>query len=115
MDCYTAVFRLHVSGEGSPAEFEQHLDDVLDELDKLEAIDADVTASLAKGDVTINFALEAESPMDAGAKASALLRSAIHGCEGHTPAWPTIEEFRFETARFDEDPDDITDTEPLGA
>jgi hypothetical protein len=65
-----------------------HLDQVMEELVTLEAIDPAIDATLGRGFVQITVEVEAPSP-EAGAKEGLdLLRTAIHAAGGATPDWP---------------------------
>lgn len=74
---------------------ESHLDGVLEELEHLVGItDADYTAGLADGDVTISFdhAYDGDRLEEALSSGMACLRTAIHAAGGNTHNWPTFDE-----------------------
>src|SRR5262245_14046365 len=72
-----------------PAEgLSDHLDEVMDQLVELDAIDPAIDAVLGRGFVRVTFTVEAPAP-DIGTKAGLdLLRTAIHAAGGATPDWP---------------------------
>lgn len=67
---------------------ESHLDEVLDELLRLEAIDPSVDLDLTEHEVTLSVLVEKPNPIDATNAASVLIRTAIHAANGSTPDWP---------------------------
>ena len=73
----------------SPSEFDALTDAILNELLNL-GIEADVTASLANGEVSLTFAAQIEDDEDIlGAFQQALgtVRTALHAAEVGTPGW----------------------------
>lgn len=84
------------SGEAAEALLEKHLDDLMNELLKLEQCNADihdpsVGASLAAGDVEIE--LTVDLPEDQAVKRTrAIVRTAIHAAGGFTPRWDDEED-----------------------
>jgi hypothetical protein len=67
---------------------ESHLDDVMDELDKLDAADPRIDLDLVNNSVTFSVLVEAANPIGAVDEASGILRTAIHAAHGATPDWP---------------------------
>lgn len=71
---------------------EEHLDQVMEELIHLGAmdpsIDVDLTVDEAGGAVAFSVMVEAGNPIGAASQASGLLRTAIHAAGGATPDWP---------------------------
>ena len=67
---------------------EHHLDNVMEELLKLDALDP----TIGLGDDLVDFSVmtEAINPVDAVNKASGTLRTAIHAAGGGTPDWPKV-------------------------
>lgn len=82
-----------VTGEGDHAEaLADHLDVVMDHLMEAEASDptisdADVSATLATGEVEFTIIVTAESPAEAAKNGIVIIRAAIHAAEGYTPGW----------------------------
>jgi hypothetical protein len=72
-----------------PSEFDALTDAILDELLKL-GIEADVTASLKGGDLSLTFGAEIEDGEDiltAFQRALGAVRTALHAAEVGTPGW----------------------------
>lgn len=90
----------------SPEGLEADLDRIMEELLKLEAEDATVSATLATGQVEIAVAVEADSFETALEKGNGLIRSAIHAAGGFTPDW-SIDWLSVKTTKT-EAPDDAT-------
>lgn len=68
---------------------EQHLDQVMDELQHLDAQDPSIDLDLASdNEVAFSVLVEATNPLAAVDQASSVLRSAIHAAQGSTPDWP---------------------------
>ena len=66
---------------------EDHLDQVMEELDNIGATDPSIELT---GDVVeFTIMVGARNPLGAVSQASGLLRTAIHAAEGATPDWPT--------------------------
>lgn len=70
-------------------DLDKHLTEVMDELVRLDA-DPDLTATLARGIVEIEVAVEAEAPDGALRGGLATIRSALHAAGGATPGWPDV-------------------------
>lgn len=71
---------------------EEHLDQVVDELMTLEEgderlSDADLSASLAVGDVELSIVVEAANTDEANQIGAGTIRCAIHAAGGATPGW----------------------------
>jgi hypothetical protein len=76
-----------------PEEFEQELDEIVDEATKLEGVlDADIGATLSTGELEIWVTVETPNPDEAWPLASNAVRCAIHAAGGSTPGWPAAEE-----------------------
>jgi hypothetical protein len=76
---------------GTPDDLDRLLDQVMAELEKLDNVeDPDLTASLAKGDVSIMLTVEGTDTLDAAAAALAAIRTAFHATGVATPEWPTF-------------------------
>lgn len=88
------VCRIRVSddqGEAVPNEdelIECHLDEVMDELLALDALDPAIDLDLERKAATFAVAVEASDPLEAANNASGFIRSAIHAAKGSTPDWP---------------------------
>ncbi len=67
---------------------EAHLDAVMEEFLKMKVMDPDIDLDLEDCCVKFAIMVEADDPDAAIAKASPLVRSAIHGAGGSTPDWP---------------------------
>lgn len=67
---------------------EAHLDSVMEEFLKVKAFDPDIDLDLVNSRVKFAILVEADDPDQAIAKASPIVRSAIHGAGGSTPDWP---------------------------
>lgn len=82
-----------VTGHVDADELDQHTDLVMEELLKLESetiTDADVSAELTNGIVSVSLTASADDYDSAAAIADSCIRSAIHAAGGHTPEWVTI-------------------------
>lgn len=88
--------KFHVSTSG---DLEAHLDDVMNALLALEGpdlMDADISATLAKGEVSISIIAISEASDEglafdeATATADSAIRAAIHAANGHTPEWVPV-------------------------
>lgn len=77
------------SGSGVPAhDLDGHLDDLMEALtDEPGATDADISAELSTGRVTINMYVDAKDDGDAVNQALLVARSAIHKAGGFTGGW----------------------------
>jgi hypothetical protein len=76
---------------GGPDELDRLLDRVMAELERLHNVeDPDLTASLAKGEVSIMLTVEAPDSLAAAATALAAIRTAFHATGVATPEWPTF-------------------------
>lgn len=76
---------------GTPDDLDRLLDQVMAELEKLDNVeDPDLTASLAKGDVSIMLTVEGTDTLDAAATALAAIRTALLAASVATPSWPTF-------------------------
>lgn len=86
------VGRVAVSGAGSKSlegeVIERHLDEVMEELLRLDATDPSIDLDLSRNEVTMSVLLEAPDPLKATNDASGLIRAAIHAAHGSTPDWP---------------------------
>ncbi len=77
------------------ADFDAHIDDVVERLIELEAADSrlsdsDIDAVLTQGLLTINL-LSTDTTLDAAsALANSAIRSAIHAAGGATPDWDAM-------------------------
>lgn len=72
-----------------PEQFEQELDEIVDEAIKLEGVlDADIGATLSTGELEIWVTVETPNPDEAWPLASNAVRCAIHAAGGATPGWP---------------------------
>lgn len=83
------------SGGNTDEEFDQFTDRVLAALVDLEDVDSglsdpDITATLAKREMSINMLVEADSEADALRIFSANVRTALHVAGCGTPNWPTF-------------------------
>lgn len=84
----TRAFQVHGDGD-----FEQHTDELMDELLKLESDtirDVDVAGSLTERCVEISVYAIGEDFDAATELADAAIRTAIHAANGHTPDWVAI-------------------------
>lgn len=87
-----------VDGADDPIEaLADHLDEVMTHLHVAEdgdsAIsDADLSATLATGDVEFTVIVAADTPDTAAHLGIAAIRSAIHAAHGHTPGWENAHE-----------------------
>ncbi|MGH9108466.1 MAG: hypothetical protein ACRDY3_03200 [Acidimicrobiales bacterium] len=81
-------------GDGSEVDecasiIEAHLDEVMDELSKLDAQDPSIDLDMAaENEAAFSVLVEAPNPLDAVNHASSQLRAAIHAAQGSTPDWP---------------------------
>lgn len=75
------------TSELDPAQFEAHLDQVLEELERLDVEDGDYGGSLRTGRVLFSFLVEADSVEESQSMGNAMVRTAIHAAGGHTPQW----------------------------
>lgn len=76
---------------GGPDELDRLLDRVMAELERLSNVeDPDLTASLAKGEVSIMLTVEAPDSLAAAAAALAAIRTALLAAGVATPEWPTF-------------------------
>jgi len=76
---------------GDPDDLDQLLDRVMAELERLDNVeDPDLTASLAKGEVSIMLTVEASDTLAAAAAAMSAIRTAFHATGVATPQWPTF-------------------------
>lgn len=73
------------------AAIEEHLDDVMRELDGLQAVDSSIDLDLSDRSVRFEVLAQAANPIEAVNVASAQIRSAIHAAGGATPDWPTLD------------------------
>jgi hypothetical protein len=67
---------------------ERHLDEVMDELVRLDAGDPSIDLDLTQSEARLAVLVEAVNPLEATDTASGLIRSAIHAANGSTPDWP---------------------------
>jgi hypothetical protein len=80
-------------GNGEPSKkaarlLESHLDEVMDELELLNAIDPSIELDLEVFRVDLSVLVSAANPVVAVTTASDLMRTAIHAAGGSTPDWP---------------------------
>ncbi len=66
------------------------LDEVMDELVKLNAIDPSISAELDKAQVEVSLALDADTLAEAATAGLGTVRTALHAAELHTPIWPVF-------------------------
>jgi len=86
-----ARFGVAAGDPGDPDDLDRLLDRVMEELEKLHNVeDPDLTASLAKGNVSIMLTVEAPDALTAVADAMAAIRTAFHATGVATPEWPTF-------------------------
>ncbi len=69
------------------AHLEEHLDEVMSELLKLDVHDPAVSAAASKGLVEISVQVDAGTVEDAFVVGSSAIRTAIHAAGGSTPHW----------------------------
>jgi hypothetical protein len=98
---FAAVLRAKVLGD--LGELEAHLDEVLEKLEGLEAVDPDYAASLVRGEIEFTGFVEAEGPGDASQKFAVLVRTAIHAAQGGTPGWPSFNDTSAQASTTDTD------------
>lgn len=86
---YTIAFEgMIVAGDGGvPADLENHLDRVMEELLAHGATDAAIAATGSVGAVEISLSVEASTLEEAVVSGSATVRAAVHAAGGFTPAW----------------------------
>jgi len=70
-------------------ELELHIDSVMEELLRLEAVDPSVDVNFSRATIHMHVRVGAANPVDATIAASGLFRSAIHAAGGSTPDWPS--------------------------
>lgn len=80
-------------GDGQPPDdaarlLEAHLDEVMVQLDVLNAQDPFIDLDLEAFRVNLSVLTEAENPISAVNTASDLMRTAVHAAHGSTPDWP---------------------------
>ena len=68
-------------------EMDRHLDDVMDQLIELDALDPSI--SLSDDLVEFSVVVFGSNPLVATETAGSVLRTAIHAANGGTPDWPT--------------------------
>lgn len=92
MRTFNVELELVVRADGEvPANLEEQLDLVLDELEKLDVVtDADYGASLTRGTVTFTGFVNAADLVDAHGRFTTAVRTAIHAAGGSTASWPTF-------------------------
>lgn len=83
----TVTYEGRVVTDIPPDTIEACLDDVMEELLRLGALDPAVGATLATREVEVSVVVEAPSLDEAVKVGSATIRSAIHCAGGHTPGW----------------------------
>ena len=76
-------------------EFHDYAARLLDELMALEECDSTITDSTVCSDAdkrlfTVEVIVRTDDPVEALAKASAVLRTALHAAGAGTPRWPTV-------------------------
>ena len=76
----------------SDQDVESHLDEVMDELLKVDAGDPSIDVDLDKRRVFLAIVVEAPNPLAAIDQSSSFIRSAIHAAGGATPDWPSAED-----------------------
>lgn len=76
----------------SDEDVESHLDEVMAELQKLDAGDPSIDVDLDQRRVVLAVAVDAPNPLAAIDRASSFIRSAIHAAGGATPDWPSAED-----------------------
>jgi hypothetical protein len=82
---YRSTTSLQLGTDLSAWEVEAFAGAVLDMLHELAGpVDPDLTASLAQGQVIIEFDLPARDPADAHAQAATLIQTALHACDADT-------------------------------
>jgi hypothetical protein len=90
-------FELKVVGPGDkpvdPDALEAHFDDVMDALFEQGAVDADLSARLAVGEVCLSVTVEAATIDEIVAQAATQVRTAIHTAGGITAGWPSADEW----------------------
>jgi len=87
---FYAEFELDAAGPIPEGMFDALADALYDLEAGDEAIeDADLGASLADGRATVTMTVDAGDPAQAGTKALATVRAAIHAIGGATPGWET--------------------------
>lgn len=80
------VIGLTLEATVESAALEDHLAAVMDQLHDLPgAVDPDITASLATGEVAVVVGVEAEDEFEAFQKGVTLIRTAIHAAGGFAP------------------------------
>lgn len=87
----TKTFKVHTDGG---TDLDLHTDSVMDELLALESDfirDADVSAALVEGLVSISIVAGAGDFDGAVRLADSTIRAAIHAAGGSTPDWKTVE------------------------
>lgn len=91
---YGITFEGTVVGSWGADQLDKHLDEVMEELIRLDVEDPSVNATLATGSVEISLVIatvEAPNPEiipDAVRRGLNTIRSAIHAAGGVTPDWP---------------------------
>jgi hypothetical protein len=68
-----------------------HIEDIMDELNALDAVDADFTANLETGEVDFEMLVEAPDGDTAESLAAGTVRTAIHSAGGFTHEWWTLD------------------------
>lgn len=76
--------------EGGAKVIEAHLDQVMEELDNIGALDPSI--ELTGDAVEFTIMVAALNPLGAVSQASGLLRTAIHAAGGATPDWPRADD-----------------------
>lgn len=71
------------------AGLDHYLDQVMEELLSLEAMDPSIDVEFSTATVRVAVGIGASNPLDAAGKASGFIRSAIHAAGGMTPDWPS--------------------------
>ena len=81
---------------------EEHIEDVLLELDSLDGItDADILIDYGKHAVMFSMYVEAADHAEALPKVATSLRTAIHAAGGGTPGWEKLIAKMLDSARYD--------------
>lgn len=83
-------------------EFHDYAARLMDELMALEECDNTITDSTVSSDVdkrlfTVEIIVRTDDPVEASAKASAVLRTALHAAGAGTPRWPTVDRMEGQT------------------
>lgn len=88
LDCLVTIS--DEAGEAPDVLIEDHLDEVMEEMERLGAGDPSIDLDLTCGKVGFSVLVLADNPLDAVDAASSVVRSAIHAAGGATPNWPDV-------------------------